>query len=77
MNKKKCVIFNYIPHKNCNTDFQKWKNEYYLDLKNMYEIFKEILNEHYQYDKNILNSEDNFYKFCRMIFKSSSKYIFK
>lgn len=74
---KKSVIFNYIPHKKHNTSFEKWNNEYYLHLKNLYEIFKEILEDKYDYDKNILNSEDNFYKFCVMIYKSSSKYVFE
>jgi hypothetical protein len=75
MNPRKCVRFNYIPHQTCNNvSFEKWKQEYELQLNNLYQIFREILNEKYENDID-LDSEKHYNKFCKMIFKSSSKYI--
>lgn len=69
---KKCVIFNYIPHKLKNKNkFNKWYNEYEYDLLNMFEIVKDILEFRHSEDEYNLNFE----KFCFLIYNSSSTYI--
>jgi hypothetical protein len=73
---KDCVIFNYIPHitpKNVN--YQKWYNNYKLDIKNLYGILIDTYNE--RYPKNKVNWESNiiFNSFCILIYQNSSKHI--
>lgn len=72
-NQRKCVIFNYIPHKvTKKVYFNVWLNEYYNHLINLFEITKNISNSRYS-DSSITN--DSFEIFCTTIYSSSSKYI--
>ena len=64
---------NYIPHKkNCN--FNKWFFEYEYQLKNLYCIMCEILEDRYNIE-NIKNI--SFINFCKFIYNFSSKYVMK
>jgi hypothetical protein len=65
------VLHNYIPHKTPkNPNFQKWFEYYRTDIINLFNISKEVINEHYNYDIN-------FSDFVQLIYNSSSKYMFK
>ena len=53
---KKCVIFNYIPHKlKKKNTFNNWFNEYEDHLINMFNIIKEILESRHTKDEYNLN----------------------
>jgi len=73
----KSVRFNYIPHKTpINVNYDKWYLEYKDDITQMFFITIDILREKYP-DITKLNLNKKFQTFCKMIFKSSSKFIFK
>ena len=70
---KKCVRYNYIPHKTpTNTNLLRWCIAYDDYLINMYSIFIETFNETYDHDINFTYPE-----FCKFIYNSSSKFIIK
>ncbi len=78
--KKKCVIFNYIPHKtpkilNSNRHFEKWYECYEEELIQMYYTTMNLVKE--KYDNKNIESEKNFNLFINVIYNSSSKYISK
>ena len=78
MKNKKCEIFNYIPHKKPRyINYDIWFKHYEKDIINIYEIFLGIINTNYPEYKNIYETENNFKKFSKMIYNSSSKFIFK
>jgi hypothetical protein len=71
MKVKKCVIFNYIPHKTPKkSNYNKWYEKYYTHLYSMYKLSNDILKNRYTETENI-----DFDKFCFLIYKYSSKYI--
>lgn len=58
--------------------FEIWQYEYLRDLSNIYSIFTGCLIERYpDNNETSLKSEELFDKFCRMIYKKSSKFILK
>jgi hypothetical protein len=77
-NKRKCVIPNYIPHKQPRKlNYNKWCENYYINLIDLYDIFIENLKERYEnidIDENI-DININFDDFCKLIYFSSSKFI--
>jgi hypothetical protein len=77
---KKCVIFNYIPHKtpkilNSTIYFEEWYEYYKEDLIEMYYKTMNLVKE--QYNTVNIESENNFNLFINIIYESSSKYISK
>lgn len=76
--KQRCVISNYIPHRQpVVLNFQKWYNTYEKQLHDIYSIFREIVTERYD-DLDIdWNSYFIFNQFINFIYDSSSKYIVK
>ena len=65
------VLHNYIVHKTpSNPNFQKWFEYYKTDIINLFNISKEVVNDHYDCDIS-------FNDFVQLIYNSSSKYMFK
>jgi hypothetical protein len=66
---------NYIPHKKPRySNYNTWKECYYNDLLQLYNILEDLINS--RYDNNIKwNNENNFEEFCKFIYECSSKYI--
>jgi hypothetical protein len=75
--RRKCVIDNYIPRKTPRiNNYDKWFEEYYKDLVNMFEITRDIINTRYEKDKILSIDDKAFNIFCEMIYNSSSKHIY-
>ena len=71
---RKCVIYNYIPHKTKrNTKYSTWLMYYKNDIINLYGIFKDIIEARHPGIE--LDWKTLFNKFCVYIFKSSSKHV--
>ena len=72
------VRFNYIPH---NTpryiNYNKWFLEYKNDITQMFYITINAIAENFPEVTKSLNMNKQFQIFSRMIFESSSKFIFK
>jgi len=72
---KESVISNYIVHKKPkHQNFIKWYEYYKIHIINLFNIAKEVINDHYDCDEN---NDINFNDFVHLIYNSSSKYMFK
>ena len=75
---KRCVRFNYIPHKTPKyNNYNNWFLEYKTDIIQMFNITLNNISEKYPDIIRTINIDKQFQRFSRMIFKSSSKFIFK
>lgn len=76
---RKCVIFNYIPHKTPkNTNFLVWYEKYKDHLQEMFFKIVRIIHDNIdEIDKQNIETEHNFNIFINMVYDSSSKYIEK
>ena len=75
---KRCVRFNYIPHKTPKyNNYNKWFLEYKNDITQMFYITINAIAENFPEVTKSLNMNKQFQIFSRMIFESSSKFIFK
>ena len=71
---KDSVIPNYISHKTPkNPNFLKWFEYYKIHIINLFNITKEVMDDHY----NSNDDDINFNDFVHLIYNSSSKYMFK
>ena len=76
MNDKKCVIFNYIPHKTPkNVTFGKWFKHYHKEISNMYNIMNEVVDARYPNSRIEWGSQEHFIAFAEMLYLNSSKYM--
>jgi hypothetical protein len=67
---------NYIPHfATNNIDRELWHNSYINQLINLNNITREIINKNYP-KKKIIWDNSTFNAFSKLIFHSSSKYIY-
>ncbi len=79
-NTRTVTKFNYIPHSITTSkdyreySFSIWKNVYDHPLKNLYSILIDCINMTYDID---IKWENFFDDFCLLIYKRSSKFIFK
>jgi hypothetical protein len=72
---RKVMMYNYIPHRDKRTNYNKWRAVYLKELSIMFSILKDIVNDRYSNCKIDLETEQLFNRFCYMIFKNSSKHI--
>lgn len=65
---------NYIPHKPpLNKNFYLWYKTYYNYLIDLFNITNESLNKRYEKHAKLIN----FNTFCKFIYNTSSKHIYK
>ena len=67
---------NFIRRKeNKFTSYIKWKDFYFTDFVNMYNIIANVYNARYEHETD-WESDELFESFCIFIFNKSSKYIY-
>lgn len=70
MNRRKCVIPNYIPYRpQKKIRYSEWYNEYIDELNYMFRMTRNIIQSKYE------ECDIDFEDFCLLIFDNSSKYI--
>jgi len=69
-----CEIPNYIPHnKSMNVTYKKWFRMYEKDVRIVYFIL--IKHFHQNFDNEHIQWDMNFNRFCKLVYKKSSKYL--
>jgi|TARA_B110000259_G_C13993643_1_gene393556 hypothetical protein len=73
---RKCIRHNYIPYFTPRKLYpDEWYDSYYLQLENLFSIFKNIINNRYQKNKIEWDSEFIKMNFAKLIYHCSSKHI--